>query len=170
MTQLYGPANRPIFDPAPIIGQDKVTVPAASLIPQGGTTGQVLAKASGADYDIEWVDQSGGGGGVNEAQFGFGGLVAPSAEAFSAPYMMASATTFTQVIVTMSTESASAYAIKVYVDAALQSSFTVAANTGGPNDEHIQVVSIAVAAGQVVQASIGAAPLATGENVLIVCR
>ena len=28
----------------------------------GGTTGQVLAKASGTDYDTEWVDQTGGGG------------------------------------------------------------------------------------------------------------
>lgn len=32
-------------------------------IPAGGTTGQVLAKNSGADHDLEWVDQSGGGGG-----------------------------------------------------------------------------------------------------------
>ncbi|MXO72864.1 beta strand repeat-containing protein [Alteraurantiacibacter buctensis] len=32
-------------------------------IPVGGTTGQVLAKASDADYDLEWVDQTGGGGG-----------------------------------------------------------------------------------------------------------
>lgn len=31
-------------------------------VPSGGTTGQVLAKASGTDYDTEWVDQSGGGG------------------------------------------------------------------------------------------------------------
>ena len=29
----------------------------------GGTTGQVLAKASATDYDTTWVDQSGGGGG-----------------------------------------------------------------------------------------------------------
>ena len=28
----------------------------------GGTTGQVLAKASNTDYDTEWVDQTGGGG------------------------------------------------------------------------------------------------------------
>lgn len=31
-------------------------------VPAGGTTGQVLAKASGTDYDVEWVDQTGGGG------------------------------------------------------------------------------------------------------------
>lgn len=31
--------------------------------PPGGSTAQVLAKASGADFDTEWVDQSGGGGG-----------------------------------------------------------------------------------------------------------
>jgi hypothetical protein len=32
-------------------------------VPVGGTSGQVLAKASATDYDTEWVDQSGGGGG-----------------------------------------------------------------------------------------------------------
>ena len=31
-------------------------------VPTGGTTGQVLAKASNTDYDTEWVDQTGGGG------------------------------------------------------------------------------------------------------------
>ena len=35
-------------------GQDGVGVPT------GGTTGQVLAKASGTDYDTEWVNQSAG--------------------------------------------------------------------------------------------------------------
>jgi hypothetical protein len=29
---------------------------AGILIPSGGTAGQVLAKASGSDYDVEWVD------------------------------------------------------------------------------------------------------------------
>lgn len=32
-------------------------------VPSGGTTGQVLAKASGTDYDTEWVNASGGSGG-----------------------------------------------------------------------------------------------------------
>ncbi len=32
-------------------------------VPVGGTTGQVLAKASGTDFDTEWVDQTGGGTG-----------------------------------------------------------------------------------------------------------
>lgn len=30
-------------------------------VPPGGTTGQVAAKASDADFDVVWVDQSGGG-------------------------------------------------------------------------------------------------------------
>ena len=34
--------------------------------PAGGTTGQVLAKKSDEDYDTEWVDQSGGGGGTSD--------------------------------------------------------------------------------------------------------
>lgn len=32
-------------------------------VPTGGTTGQVLAKASGTDYDTEWITPSGGSGG-----------------------------------------------------------------------------------------------------------
>ncbi|WP_270375598.1 glycine-rich domain-containing protein [Marinicauda sp. Alg238-R41] len=38
--------------------------PLTRALPAGGTTGQVLAKATGDDYDSEWVDQSGGGGGI----------------------------------------------------------------------------------------------------------
>lgn len=33
-------------------------------VPEGGTAAQVLAKASGTDYDTEWVDPSAGGGGA----------------------------------------------------------------------------------------------------------
>jgi hypothetical protein len=36
----------------------------------GGTTGQVLAKKSNADYDTEWVNQSGGGGGSGVVTWG----------------------------------------------------------------------------------------------------
>jgi hypothetical protein len=37
-------------------------------IPVGGTVNQVLAKASSTNYDVVWVDQTGGGGsGLNEA-------------------------------------------------------------------------------------------------------
>ena len=35
------------------------------LMKTGGTTGQVLAKASNTNYDVEWVNQSGGGGAVD---------------------------------------------------------------------------------------------------------
>lgn len=38
--------------------------PAGHGVPAGGVVGQVLAKKSGADYDTEWVNQSGGGGGT----------------------------------------------------------------------------------------------------------
>ena len=38
-------------------------------VPAGGSTGQVLAKASGTDYDTEWVNQSGGGGGGGASEF-----------------------------------------------------------------------------------------------------
>jgi hypothetical protein len=33
-------------------------------VPEGGTTGQVLAKASNADYDTQWVTSGGGGSGT----------------------------------------------------------------------------------------------------------
>jgi hypothetical protein len=31
------------------------------IVPDGGTSGQVLAKASGTSYDVEWVNASVGG-------------------------------------------------------------------------------------------------------------
>lgn len=34
-------------------------------LPPGGTTGQVLTKKSSADYDADWEDAQGGGGGTN---------------------------------------------------------------------------------------------------------
>ena len=40
-----------------------------NAIPPSGTTGQVLAKKSNADYDLEWVDQSGGGGGGGTSNY-----------------------------------------------------------------------------------------------------
>jgi hypothetical protein len=44
--------------------------PIAHSVPAGGTNGQVLAKASGDDYDVEWVDQTGGSGGVSDGDKG----------------------------------------------------------------------------------------------------
>jgi hypothetical protein len=44
-------------------GATGATGAAGQGVPVGGTTGQVLAKASGTNYDTEWVDQTGGGGG-----------------------------------------------------------------------------------------------------------
>lgn len=38
----------------------------AEMVPAGGTTGQVLAKRSNTDNDLEWVNQSGGGGGTSD--------------------------------------------------------------------------------------------------------
>jgi hypothetical protein len=35
-------------------------------VPVGGTTGQVLAKIDGTDYNTEWVDQTGGGGSYDQ--------------------------------------------------------------------------------------------------------
>lgn len=43
---------------------NKPTIPTVHNMAAGGTTGQVLAKKSNTDYDTEWVNQSGGGGGA----------------------------------------------------------------------------------------------------------
>lgn len=37
---------------------------AAEMFPAGGTTGQILAKASDANYDTHWINNEGGGGGA----------------------------------------------------------------------------------------------------------
>ena len=46
--------------PAGADGSDGADGADGQGIATGGTSGQVLAKASGTDYDTEWVDQSGG--------------------------------------------------------------------------------------------------------------
>lgn len=45
-----------------IKGPQGQTGPAGQGVPTGGTTGQVLKKKSGTNYDTEWGDVSGGGG------------------------------------------------------------------------------------------------------------
>ena len=60
--------NNPFWD------QEKPPVPAGEGIPPGGTTGQVLTKKSDEDYDAEWQDPQGGGGGTGED----GGYYTPS--------------------------------------------------------------------------------------------
>lgn len=40
-----------------------ITALAPELLPIGGTTGQVLTKASNADFDVDWETPTGGGGG-----------------------------------------------------------------------------------------------------------
>lgn len=59
----------PVSDDSEPSGSKDKTVTVGALrtavgpgVPVGGTTGQVLAKASNADRDTEWVNQTGGGG------------------------------------------------------------------------------------------------------------
>ncbi len=40
--------------------------PVVHEIPAGGTTGQILAKVSDTDYDVQWIDAPTGGGGEEE--------------------------------------------------------------------------------------------------------
>lgn len=45
----------------------------AAAVPSGGLTGQVLAKNSSTNYDLEWITPSaGGGGGEVSASFDYG--------------------------------------------------------------------------------------------------
>lgn len=57
LVQLDGAARLPAVD-----GSQLTNLPSSGSgdVPSGGATGQVLAKASGTDYDTEWVNQSGG--------------------------------------------------------------------------------------------------------------
>ena len=41
-------------------------VPSGQGVPSGGTTGQVLAKVDGTDYNTEWIDAPSGGGSVEK--------------------------------------------------------------------------------------------------------
>lgn len=73
-----GPAG-PQGDPGPTgatgpAGADGVGVPV------GGTTGQILAKASGTDYDTEWVTGGGGSYTNEEAQDAVGTILVDSSE------------------------------------------------------------------------------------------
>lgn len=40
-----------------------------AMLPEGGSTGQVLKKDSGADHDVSWQNESGGGGGGTTVTF-----------------------------------------------------------------------------------------------------
>lgn len=49
--------------PAGATGATGPQGPAGEGVPAGGSTGQVLAKRSGSDYDTYWKNESGGGSG-----------------------------------------------------------------------------------------------------------
>ena len=43
----------------------QAVAPGTVGVPPGGANGEVLAKASGADYDVDWIAPAGGGGGIS---------------------------------------------------------------------------------------------------------
>lgn len=60
-----GSSSAAVFNfgiPAGADGATGPTGPAGPGVPTGGTTGQLLAKASGTDYATEWIDPPSGGG------------------------------------------------------------------------------------------------------------
>lgn len=61
VTVAYGAPGQ--TGPAGPAGPEGPAGPAGEGVPVGGTVGQVLAKASGADFDTHWVDDGAAGGG-----------------------------------------------------------------------------------------------------------
>ena len=68
---ISGKQNKVLDTPIMVEDVEQTTVEGAlsainnktyNSFPQGGAKGQVLAKKSNSDYDVEWVNQSGGGG------------------------------------------------------------------------------------------------------------
>lgn len=57
-----GPAG--VVGPTGPAGEVGPTGPAGVGVPTGGTSGQVLAKIDGTNYNTQWVNQNGGGGGT----------------------------------------------------------------------------------------------------------
>jgi hypothetical protein len=55
------------------------------LMPTGGSTGQVLAKKSNSNYDLEWVNQSGGGGAVDSVNGQTGAVVLDASDVGALP-------------------------------------------------------------------------------------
>lgn len=50
------------------VGALPANTPLPTGIPSGGTTGQVLKKTSSTDYAVEWSNESGGGGTIEQVQ------------------------------------------------------------------------------------------------------
>jgi hypothetical protein len=76
----------------PITVSITVGIPGPGVAP-GGTTGQVLAKASGTDYHTEWVNpETGGPGGAVSSVFGRTGAVTAQSGDYTADQVTESAT------------------------------------------------------------------------------
>lgn len=63
ISQVYGLQTALDNTATPDHNHDAVYAPIAAAVPTGGTTGQILAKASGTDHDTSWIDAPSGGGG-----------------------------------------------------------------------------------------------------------
>jgi hypothetical protein len=81
--QLFGPKTNGVWGSGTSIigltGEQGDAGPAGTAgagVATGGTTGQVLSKVSDADFDTEWVDQTGGGGSSNAVEITFGSILA----------------------------------------------------------------------------------------------
>jgi len=73
-----GPAGADGKDGAP--GRDGVDGAPGEGVPAGGTTGQILAKKSTADYDTEWVDPQEGAAGVSSFNGRTGAVVSQTGD------------------------------------------------------------------------------------------
>lgn len=62
------PTNRRLVTEAALAPQLAGKAPLAAGVPTGGLTGQVLAKASGANHSLTWINPPSGGGGGGDGK------------------------------------------------------------------------------------------------------
>lgn len=68
-----------------VSGDFRIPIPCIDQVPAGGSSGQVLAKTSGTDYDTGWVDPPVGGGDPGASSFDeLSGLLSPDQSASGA--------------------------------------------------------------------------------------
>ena len=61
-------SNKPSINNVTLSGNKTSSALGIHEIPSGGSTGQVLTKSSGTNYDVAWTTPSGGGGGVTDVK------------------------------------------------------------------------------------------------------
>lgn len=61
LNAITGAEWLPAYDSGQVLASQNQRLQIQQILPPGGTTGQLAAKASDSNYDIEWISSSGGG-------------------------------------------------------------------------------------------------------------